>query len=99
VIIFMLYTVLPSTATCIFNVLNCRNIDPENLVPGLPRYLKVDYAVSCAEPRYKVAQAFASLMVVVYPIGVLMLFYFMLWYVTPSPRGYQRVVPRCCVLA
>jgi len=41
--------------------------------------------VSCAEPRYKVARAFASLMVVVYPFGVLMLFYFMLWYVQPSP--------------
>ena len=46
------YLVLPSVSTTIFGSFNCVSVDPEHLVPGLPKYLRLDYSISCDSPRW-----------------------------------------------
>jgi hypothetical protein len=76
---FLTYLVLPSTSTTIFGAITCRSIDPENLVPGTPKYLRNDLSISCSSSRYHFGVHWAIAMIFVYPIGITCMFAYVLY--------------------
>ena len=80
VFLYITYFTLPGICTIIFRVFSpCEDVDPENVSSGSDRYMTVDYSISCDSDRYWFAYYYALSMVVVYPIGV-PLYYWVLLY-------------------
>ena len=73
------YLVLPSTTTTIFGAFTCRSIDPGNIVPGTPQYLRNDLSISCSSSRYYFGVHWAIAMIFVYPIGITCLYAYVLY--------------------
>ena len=74
VFLFITYLVLPSVSTVIFGAFACDNIDPDNVMPGIPTYLRNDYSISCNSARYRMGLRWAIAMIFVYPVGILILY-------------------------
>jgi hypothetical protein len=77
------YLVLPSVTTTIFGAFVCENIDPDNLKPGTPTFLRNDLSIPCTGPdslRYKFGVIWAVIMILVYPIGVLSIYFYTLYF-------------------
>jgi hypothetical protein len=78
VFIVFTYLTLPGISISIFQMLNpCTDVDPNNVEPGYDKYLTVDLTISCDSHRYRNGVVWAYLMIIVYPVG-LPLFYFYL---------------------
>jgi hypothetical protein len=73
------YLVLPSTATTVFGAFTCRSIDPENVMPGTPQYLRNDLSISCSSDRYHFGVHWAIAMIFVYPIGITSMYAYVLY--------------------
>ena len=78
-IVVVTYLVLPSVTTTIFGAFTTVNIDPEGLVPGMPRYLRNDYAVAENTARYSFGFAWAVVMIFVYVFVLSILFFLFVW--------------------
>ena len=76
---FLTYLVLPSTTTTIFGAFTCLSIDPDNLVPGTPQYLRNDLSISCSSSRYHFGVHWAIAMIFVYPVGILSMYAYVLY--------------------
>jgi hypothetical protein len=78
---FMIYTfvILPGISAQIFSVFSCGDVDPDEVNDGDDSYMTADYSVSCSSAKYHFGLAWAIAMVFVYPIGI-PLFYFILLY-------------------
>jgi hypothetical protein len=78
---FKIYTflILPGRSAQIFSVFSCKDVDPDGVNEGDDSYMTTDYSVSCSSAKYQFGQAWAIAMVFVYPIGI-PLFYFILLY-------------------
>ena len=75
------YAVLPSVTTTIFKIFLCTDVDPENETPsGDSYYLVADMRISCDSDYYYNGVAFACLMILVYPIGIPLLYLYSLYY-------------------
>jgi hypothetical protein len=77
------YLVLPSVTTTIFGAFQCKNIDPDGLLPDTPTYLLLDMSIPCTGPnsgRYQFGVSWAIAMIIVYPVGVLSIYFYTLWY-------------------
>ena len=80
VFLYITYFTLPGICTIIFRVFPpCEDVDPEDVSSGSDRYMTADYSISCDSNRYWFAYYYALCMVVVYPIGV-PLYYWVLLY-------------------
>ena len=80
VFLYITYFTLPGICTIIFRVFPpCEDVDPEDVSSGSDRYMTADYSISCDSDRYWFAYYYALCMVVVYPIGV-PLYYWVLLY-------------------
>jgi hypothetical protein len=78
--LYIAYFTLPGICTIIFRVFSpCEDVDPEDVSSGSDRYMTADYSISCDSDRYWFAYYYALCMVVVYPIGV-PLYYWVLLY-------------------
>ena len=73
------YLVLPGTTTTIFGAFTCQSIDPDNVMPGTPRYLRNDLSISCSSPRYHMGVYWAIAMIFVYPIGITSMYAYVLY--------------------
>jgi hypothetical protein len=73
------YLVLPSTTTTIFGAFTCRSIDPDNVMPGTPHYLRNDLSISCSSSRYYLAVHWAIVMIFVYPVGITCMYAYVLY--------------------
>lgn len=71
--------IFPSVTTTIFGMYNCVDIDPNAQIPGTPTYMSQDYSIACNSPRYTFGLVWASVGILVYPIGVLSLYAYCLW--------------------
>ena len=78
--LLLIYVILPLVTTRIFGMFVCDNIDPSNTIPGTPMYLKRDYSISCSYPRYNFGFKWAVIMVFVYPVGALVVYFWILYY-------------------
>jgi hypothetical protein len=59
---------------------NCASVDPDGVDPSLPLYLRRDYSIACDSDRYRVGQGWAIAMIFVYPVGLLSLYFYVLWH-------------------
>jgi hypothetical protein len=73
------YLILPSTATKIFQVFSCQDVDPDDDVSGDDEYMTVDYSVSCSSSKYHFGFAWAIASILVYPIGVPAYYFYVLY--------------------
>lgn len=79
-IFYMLtYLVLPSVTSTIFRVFLCVDVDPQN-EDSMPtdHYLIADLSMSCESDEYRRWVIYASVMIVVYPVGIPLLYYIVL---------------------
>ena len=77
-VLVITYLVLPSVSTTIFGSFTTTNIDPEGLVPGLPRYLRNDLTIADNSATFYFCQIYAGIMIAVYPFGIPMLYLYLL---------------------
>ena len=68
IILVVLYAVLPSVSTTVFGAFPCDELDTGE------KFLIADYAINCDESSYSLFAAYAGVMMVVYPIGVPVLY-------------------------
>ncbi len=66
------YLVYPFACKLIFATFNC------DTVSGVP-YLHTDLRIRCDSDKHRMAEAFAGFMVIVFPVGLPMLYFIMLW--------------------
>lgn len=77
---FLTYLVLPSVSVTIFQTFICQNIDPDNEDSSQEDlFLVADMSISCTSTYYYSWVFYACIMLVVYPIGI-PLCYFVLLY-------------------
>ena len=78
--LLLLYVVLPPVTTTIFGMFVCVDIDPSYIIPSTPKYMNRDYSISCDSKRYQIGLKWAITMVFVYPVGLLSLYFWVLYY-------------------
>lgn len=80
--LLFLYMIFPSISAVIFSIFNCTDTDPDNVndADDGSLYLDGDYSISCSSSRYKAAKIYASLMVILYPMGIPAVFFGVLYY-------------------
>ncbi|CAN0479076.1 unnamed protein product, partial [Discosporangium mesarthrocarpum] len=66
--------VFSSVSTVIFKTFSCDTIADTN-----KRYLREDYSISCDTKEYQGYRVYASIMVLVYPVGIPLLYFWILW--------------------
>lgn len=85
--LFFTYLILPGVTTVVFNMLTpCIDVDPENVVAGQDLYLPADLSVHCIGDRYGFGVLWAILSVIVYPIGIPCMYFYLLY----SSRHFIR---------
>ena len=70
------FLALPGISIFIFRTFSCIDLDPDN--EG-GEYLQADYSISCESFRYEWGRAYAIGMVFVYPVGVTVYYYWLLY--------------------
>lgn len=77
---YLSYLVLPSVTTKIFQIFPCENIDPSHDDDASSDlFLKADMSISCTTDYYYSAVSYASIMIVIYPIGIPLLYFYLLY--------------------
>ncbi|CAN0312502.1 unnamed protein product, partial [Discosporangium mesarthrocarpum] len=72
--LLLTFLVFSSVSTVIFKTFSCDTIADTN-----KRYLREDYSISCDTKEYQGYRAYASIMVLVYPVGIPLLYFWILW--------------------
>ena len=81
VFLLLAYTVLPGVASVIFKTFPCYNADPDGSASTSQLYMRADYSISCSSQRYQFAVVWAAVMVFVYPVGIPLLYFVLLYQV------------------
>ncbi|RYH21675.1 hypothetical protein EON65_20285 [archaeon] len=77
---FLTYLVLPSVSVTIFQTFICQNIDPDNEDSSQEDlFLVADMNISCTSTYYYSWVLYACMMLVVYPIGIPLCYFVMLY--------------------
>jgi hypothetical protein len=71
------YLYLPGLTVAIFQTFICQNIDPGS--SNGDYYLTADYSLNCNSPTVKFARVWAGFMIVIYPIGITLLYFCLLY--------------------
>ena len=71
--LFVAFIVLPMVSTKIFRTFICLDFDDET------SFLAVDLSISCDEPLYTMMKSYASIAVIIFPVGIPMVFFVVLW--------------------
>lgn len=77
-----LFIVYSNASTVICSTFRCDSRfrkEPENSPYRGMSFLAVDYSISCNAPGYQLYAIYSCVMVFVYPLGVPLLFFFLLW--------------------
>ena len=69
---FLLYLIYPSTSASIFGTFVCLELDDGT------SWLRRDLSVSCDDDAYALIRLYAIVMVLVYPIGTPLIYYYLL---------------------
>lgn len=74
------YLTLPSVTTKLFGAFNCIDTDPDKVQSkGVStRFLRNDVTIACDSPRYVLSISYAIVLIMVYPIGVPLMYYYFL---------------------
>jgi len=71
--LFLTFLVFPSVCTTIFQTFSCHKLDNGE------SYMRADYSIDCDSGEYTTAQVWAGLMIFVYPIGIPLLYFILLF--------------------
>jgi hypothetical protein len=74
------YLVLPSVTTTIAGAVPTVNIDPDGLTGQPQRFMRNDLNISANSNRYRFGLAWAAIFIIVYPIGVPLLYFYVLYH-------------------
>jgi hypothetical protein len=78
---YLSYFILPSVTTTVFKLFLCTNIDPNQEDPGNDDYfLTADMSISCQSDLYSKYITFAVAMIVLYPVGIPLMYFTLLYY-------------------
>jgi len=73
------YLILPSITTNLFQMFVCTNVDPNNEDEDLNYYLTVDVRIPCYTEYWYKGVVYASVFIIVYPIGIPMMYFYLLY--------------------
>lgn len=75
------YLVLPSVSVNIFGAFPCTNTDPDNVDSSSEGslYMTNDMSINCSSSRYYYGVGWAVIMIFVYPVGVLVMYLYLLY--------------------
>ena len=74
VFLAMTFVILPSVSVEIFSTFACHKFDSD-----YGNYLKVDFSLNCDSSDHKFFKVYAGLMIIIYPIGVPLMYFYLLW--------------------
>ena len=90
---YLTFLVLPSTTITIFQTYLCTNVDPSGETPGGDNvYLTADMRISCTSDYYYGGLVFASVMVLVYPVGIPLMYLWMLYNARDEIKNRDKTV-------
>jgi hypothetical protein len=72
------YLALPNISVYIFQMFSCQDIDPDDALAGEDLYLRADLSINCGSSRHTTGTTFATCMILVYPVGVPLMYFWML---------------------
>jgi hypothetical protein len=76
---FLTYLILPSVTTCLFRMYICTNIDPNNEdLDEYDYFLDADVRIPCQTENWYKGVIYASIFIIVYPIGIPMMYLYVL---------------------
>jgi hypothetical protein len=78
VFLAMTFLIYSTISTAVFQTFACDRVD-EKVVTAKTRYLRADYSVQCDTAEHKLYKAYASVMIVIYPLGIPLLYTWLLW--------------------
>ena len=81
------YYVLPGACSVIFRTFRCTGVKESNS-SSAAFFMTEDSSISCSSDRYRVGCVWASLMILVYPIGIPVLYGSLLYEVRQSISSY-----------
>ena len=67
------FILLPSVSVKIFSTFACHDFDTG------ASFLKVDYSIDCNTGTHTAVMLFAGVMIIIYPVGVPVMYFFLLW--------------------
>ena len=74
--LYLTYLVLPSVTVVIFGMFPCQNVDEQE---EDQYYLRNDLSISCSSERYTTGVTIAAIMIVVYPFGIPLMYWWQLF--------------------
>jgi hypothetical protein len=77
--LLLTYIVLPGVTIAVFGAFTCKSIDPDKVVPYYTMYMVRELAISCQSSRYAFGVNWAIAMIFVYPVGVLSMYFSLLY--------------------
>lgn len=79
--LFLLFSnlILPAVSVTIFRTFSCQDVDPDDVAIGSNVYMRADYSISCTSSRYMFARTWAKCMICIYPVGIPLLYFFLLF--------------------
>ena len=72
-LILLSFLVYSSASSTVFQMFACERLDDGNI------YLRADYRILCTDPKHRVLQLYAAIMVVVYPVGIPLMYTLLLY--------------------
>ena len=72
---FLVFLVYPTTSQLVFSAFNCVSFDD----PGKTRALRQDLAIDCDSAGHQLMQAYSGIMIMIYPIGVPLVYLYLLY--------------------
>ena len=76
--LLLTYLVLPGVSVVIFNSFPCVDTDPDGVSGLYSKYLLVDLSISCHSNRYTLGVIWAAVAIFVYPVGIPLLYFYLL---------------------
>jgi hypothetical protein len=73
------FLALPGICIFIFKTFSCKDLDKYDAFPEDNIYMQADYSVSCTSDRYYWGRNYAIGMIFIYPIGVPLFYFLLLW--------------------
>ena len=91
-LLLLTYLVLPGVSPVIFRYFVCENVDPDGTLSGTQRYMVADHSISCTySGRYLFGFVWALIMVVLYPVGIPLMYFVLLYQVCVITLTYFLV--------
>ena len=78
-VLVVLFVILPSTTLTIFQAFSCTDVDPDNVDSDSDLFLEADLTVDCSTQEYHKIRTYAIIMILVYPLGVPLLYFLALY--------------------